>query len=191
MNSAGWRKTLVNLANYWWLVKSCHPNLTMSCEIYEKASKREFTKSQFAKSFWSEICHQSFLHQKFLLHIIWYITYLATHHEIPHSVNWWRKTLVNLVNHWWFAKCLHLNLTMSHDIKLIKKANKQEFAKVLLTKSFWWEICQSFPPTNICAIAMVYSLRWELVGDKYIALGKCYICHKTLTKSCMLSYKQI
>ena len=125
------------------------------------------------------------------IHIIWYITYLATHHEIPHSVNWWRKTLVNLVNHWWFAKCLHLNLTMSHDIKLIKKANKQEFTKVLLTKSFWWEICQSFPPTNICAIAMVYSLRWELVGDKYIALGKCYICHKTLTKSCMLSYKQI
>ena len=190
----------MNLANYWWLVKSCHPNLTMSCEIYEKASKQEFTKSQFAKSFWSEICHQSFLHQKFLLHIIWYITYLATHHEIPHSVNWWRKTLVNLVNHWWFAKCLHLNLTMSHDIKLIKKANKQEFAKVLLTKSFWWEICQSFPPTidikrrSYKHLCYSYGLQLEVrVGgwQRYSTIGKCYICHNTLTKSCMLSYKQI
>ena len=34
----------------------------------------------------------------------------------------------------------------------IKKANKQEFAKVLLIKSFWREICQRFPPPKIHAI---------------------------------------
>ena len=34
----------------------------------------------------------------------------------------------------------------------IKRANDERFAKLLLAKSFWWEIRQSFPPPNIRSI---------------------------------------
>ena len=47
----------------------------------------------------------------------------------------------------------------------IKKTNKQEFAKVLLTKSFWWEIHESFLPSiNICTIRYT-SVQWLKVNS--------------------------
>ena len=62
-------------------------------------------------------------------------------------------------------------------VTYIKKANKQEFANVLLAKSFWWEIHQSFPPPKIRAIwysiknslhIASYSMHYHIVHYKVI-----------------------
>ena len=58
-------------------------------------------------------------------------------YSVLYSMNVWRrKNLTNLVNYQWFPKFYHPNFNDVFLMTYIKKANKQEFAKVLFAKSF-------------------------------------------------------
>ena len=69
-----------------------------------------------------------------------------------HTVIFWcRKTLVKMQITGGSPNCTyHLKLNMSCEIN--KESEQAEYTKDLLPKSFWWEICQSFPLSTICTI---------------------------------------
>ena len=84
----------------------------------------------------------------------------SLHYIILYSANFWqRKTLANLVNHWWFAK---FYLTMSRDIN---KESKQT------------GICQTFPLPNIRAIRYIvigcYRIRKLLIKFNSLCFSVC------------------
>ena len=55
---------------------------------------------------------------------------------------------------------------------IMQQANKQEFTKVLLAKSFRWEIRQSFPLPNITLYG-IYHAVWKLVPLKSGHIAIC------------------
>ena len=77
---------------------------------------------------------------------------------ILYSVNfWWWKTLVNLVNHWWVTKFYHPNFNYVSWHK--QKADKQDFAKVLLAKSFYGKFTKVF----FCQTLLLYSIFMSII----------------------------
>ena len=86
---------------------------------------------------------------------------------------WWRKTLVNLVNHWWFTKIIFTIqiLTKSHDIY---KESKQAG----IYQSF---NCQKFldekiisSPKLLCYT--VFSLLRHQLNQKQSKIARVFLC---------------
>ena len=72
---------------------------------------------------------------------------------------WWKPWWI-----WWITGgkptfTIHI-LTISCDID--KEIKKHEFTKILIAKSFRWEICQSFLLPNLCTILyMIQNFHWK------------------------------